>query len=252
MPISGEIYYWGERAKHVLEDPGVYAFYDKDRKLIYIGESENLRKTFTQCLETTFSQDSCKKATVYYRREFTPNQQQRMKELLEEYQEKHNKLPECNGPFEPDKDALSEMGFHFYKNIGEPIHQIALNIQDFKEKLPQIPVSSLEFHHARGDFAKWISEALKDSQLAEKIQKIDQTGEALRVALLVAFGHSNQAQCPTCEVQTIPAKTWKMAGRPDRAGERMQLTIGYYKCHNCSKTFRHVLAKEKIKASITA
>jgi transposase-like protein len=175
-----------------------------------------------------------------------------MKELLEEYREEHGKLPECNGPFESKKEVLSEVEFHFYIGIDDPLHQMAINIQDFKEKISQVPIASLEFHQTRGDFAKWIKEGLKDSQLAEIIQKIDRIGEALRIALLVALGNSNQAQCPTCQVETIPVKTWKMAGRPDKAGERLQLTIGYYKCHNCNKTFRHVLAKEKIKANIIA
>jgi hypothetical protein len=39
-----------------------------------------------------------------------------------------------------------------------------------------------------------------------------------------------------------------MAGRPSRAGERLQLTIALYKCEDCNKTFRKVIKKEKIKA----
>lgn len=54
------------------------------------------------------------------------------------------------------------------------------------------------------------------------------------------------AKCPKCgsEVAT-PKKTWKMAGRPDKAGKRMQLEIGLYGCPN-GHVFREVLSKKKI------
>ncbi len=55
----------------------------------------------------------------------------------------------------------------------------------------------------------------------------------------------NMAKCPDCgkEVKTAK-KTWKMAGKPDKAGKRTQLTIGLFEC--CGKTFRQVLEKKKI------
>ena len=55
------------------------------------------------------------------------------------------------------------------------------------------------------------------------------------------------AKCPKCgtEVST-PKKTWKMAGRPDKAGKRMQLEIGLYECPKCGNVFREVLSKKKI------
>jgi hypothetical protein len=53
------------------------------------------------------------------------------------------------------------------------------------------------------------------------------------------------AKCPKCGKEvTTPKKTWKMAGRPDKQGKRMQLTIGLYEC--CGKSFRKVLDKKKI------
>ena len=55
----------------------------------------------------------------------------------------------------------------------------------------------------------------------------------------------NMAKCPDCgkEVKTAK-KSWKMAGKPDKAGKRTQLTIGLFEC--CGKTFRTVLDKKKI------
>ena len=53
------------------------------------------------------------------------------------------------------------------------------------------------------------------------------------------------AKCPKCGKDVKNAKkTWKMAGKPDKKGERTQLTIGLYEC--CGKSFRNVLDKKKI------
>ncbi len=54
-------------------------------------------------------------------------------------------------------------------------------------------------------------------------------------------------KCPKCGTEVSkPKKTWKMAGRPDKAGKRMQLEIGLYQCPKCGATFREVLSKKKI------
>ena len=71
MTISGDMYKWGEKAKNVPELTGVYAFYNEDKVLIYIGESSNLKERFTHYLDTNFSQNPCKRATKHYKREFT-------------------------------------------------------------------------------------------------------------------------------------------------------------------------------------
>ena len=73
-------------------------------------------------------------------------------------------------------------------------------------------------------------------------------GEPLRLELLNALGNPEVAECPKCEAVSTPIKTWQMAGRPSKAGERLQLTIALYKCEDCDKTFRKVIKKEKIKA----
>ena len=250
MPISGEMYVWGDMAKGIPEEPGVYALYNEAKALIYIGASTNLREEFTNYLETNFSNDRRKRETKYYKREFTSKQEDRMKELQEEYRQKHGKFPNCNLPTEPPKkEVASEWGFYFYEDIGKPLYEVALNPQDLMEKIRKVSATSLEFHQRRGDFAKWIRDVFKDIQLAEAIEKIDRTGEDLRRELLNSFGSSDKAACPRCGVETSPVKTWKMAGRPSKTGERLQLTLGYYKCLQCNKSFRSVIAKEKIKAT---
>lgn len=250
MLISGEMYVWGDRAKHVPEGPGIYALYNEAKVLIYIGESTNLREKFTHYLETNFSDDPRKRETRYYKREFSSKQEDRMKELLEEYRQKHGGLPKCNLPPEPlKKEVAREWGFYFYEDIGKPLYEVAFNPQDLKEKIRKVPVSSLEFHQKRGDFARWIRDVFKDLQLAEAIKKIDKTGEDLRRELLNSLSNLEKAACPRCGIETSPVKTWKMAGKPSKMGKRLQLTIGYYKCPKCNKAFRGVITKEEIKAT---
>ena len=248
MPVSGEMYVWGDRAKHIPEGSGVYALFNEAKVSIYIGESVSLRERFTRYLETNFSSDPRKRNTKYYKREFTSSRKDRVKELLDEYRQKHGKLPRCNLPPEPPKkEVASEWGFYFYEDIGKPIFEAAFNPKDFKEKIRKVPIASIEFHQKRGDFARWFRNVFKDVQLAEAIEKIDETGEDLRRALLNSLNSPEKAACPRCGIETSPVKTWKMAGRPNKKGERLQLTIGHYKCLKCNKVFRRAIAKQRIK-----
>ena len=250
MPISGKMYVWGNRAKNVSKGPGVYALYNADKVLIYIGVDISLREKFTHYLETNFSKAPRKRETRYYRRELTSKREDRMKELLDEYRQKHGKFPKLNlPPGPPEKEVASERAFCFYEDTGKPLNEVAFNPQDLREKIRKVPVSSLEFHQKRGDFSRWIRNVSKNVQFAEAIKKIDKNGEDLRRELLNSLNSSDKAACPRCGIETNPVKTWKMAGRPSKTGERLQLTIGHYKCLKCNKTFRKVIAKEKIKAS---
>ena len=147
-----------------------------------------------------------------------------------------------------------EKGFHFHEGIGKPLNQVARSFQDFLEKLKTVPIASIEFHQNRGDVSNWIRDVLLNTQVAEAIEKIKGTGEAVRRQLIETMTGkpigpelAKLAECPNCGTGVSPVKTWKMAGRPDRKGERLQLTIAYYKCPNCDKKFREVIAKEKIR-----
>lgn len=255
MPISGRTYFWGEKAKNAPEEPGVYALYDKNSLLIYIGMGSNLRKEFTDCLETGLSKDPCKAEAKYYKREITSKQEERMKELLEEFKQENGEYPKCNltSAQPTEKKTLSNTeGFYFYTGIGRFLGEVASDLEDFKEKISKIPVASLDFHQERGDFTHWIQDVIKDQELAEAIQALDKSGEDLRKELLssltVHTDTPDKADCPSCGVAVDPTKTWKMAGRPSKKGERLQLTIAYYKCSNCSKPFRRVISKERIEA----
>lgn len=248
MPIQGKLYLWGERARGVPEEIGVYAFYDKNRVMIYLGGSCNLRETFTRYLETNFSDDPRKRETVYYRRISTPNWEETVKNLLDEYKKDCGVIPKLNVPLKQGEKVTPEWGFYFYEAFNKPLFEAAFNLEELKKKVVKVPVSSLEFHQNRGDFARWIRDVFKETQLAERIANITSVGEALRLELLNALGNPEVAECPECETLSKPDKTWQMAGRPSKSGERLQLTIALYRCENCDKTFRKVIKKEKIKA----
>ena len=248
MPISGKMFVWGERAKHVPEEAGVYTLYNEGRVLIYVGGGANVREIFGSHLGTDFSEDPRKSETRYYKREPAPDWEGRTKELVDEYSLEHGELPKLNIPPElPKKEVASEWGFYFYEDVGKPLFEAAFNLEDFWEKMRKVPVSSLEFHQKRGDFAKWIRDVFNETQLADRIEKIHNTGEDLRRELLNSLCNSRIAECPKCGAQTNPLKTWRMAGKPSKTGEKLQLTIALYKCNNCKKTFRKVVKKEKIK-----
>jgi uncharacterized protein (UPF0212 family) len=55
------------------------------------------------------------------------------------------------------------------------------------------------------------------------------------------------AKCPKCGTDVAtPKKKWTMAGRPDKAGKKVELTIGLFDCPKCKKPFRVALSKRKI------
>jgi len=248
MSISGKLYVWEECAKYAPDEPGIYAFYNEDRVLIYLGGSANLRKTFTHYFETNFSDDSHKRETKYYKRLPIQNWKERAKELLYEYKQKHGSLPKLNIHLEPpEKKVVHEMGFYFYDNVDKSLSEAAFSLKGFQEKIGKVPVSSLEFHQKRGDFARWIRDVFEETHLADRIDKIHKTGEDLRRELLNSLRNPEIAECPECRVMVNPLKKWKMTGNPSKTGEKLQLTIGLYKCNNCNKTFRKVVKKEKIK-----
>jgi len=147
------------------------------------------------------------------------------------------------------REVGPEKAFHFYAAIGKPTGQMALSLEDFAKKVRIISVASLEFHQVRGDFANWIRDIFNELSLAEKIEKIEEKGESLRRRIIETLERPEQhhvVTCPSCGKELKAQKMWKMAGRPDKEGRRLQLTIGHYRCPECERSFRQVLAKEVI------
>ena len=175
-----------------------------------------------------------------------------------ETQNLRNTLKRLNEKMEV-KEGIKPMGeFNFYENFDKPINQTAHNLQEFLEKLKTIPVASIDFHQKRGDFSKWIRGTLKDDQLAGAIEKVAERGEELRRRLIetvtekIAGPKEAKAlvRCPQCGGEANPIKTWTMTGKPSKAGERMQLTLGNFECSKCNKRFRYIIEKKRIKTIV--
>ena len=48
---------WLESAKFVKSISGIYVFYNRNKEPIFVGETENLEKTFTKFLDTDFDEN---------------------------------------------------------------------------------------------------------------------------------------------------------------------------------------------------
>ena len=52
--------------------------------------------------------------------------------------------------------------------------------------------------------------------------------------------------CPRCGTNANnQIKTWSMVDRPNKTGEQIKLTVGFFMCHECEKRFMNVIEKEK-------
>ena len=65
-----------------------------------------------------------------------------------------------------------ESGFQFYTAIGNYTGITATNLTEFATQLQKIPMESITFHFQRKDFQQWIKNTIKDTELAEQMNKI--------------------------------------------------------------------------------
>jgi hydroxymethylpyrimidine pyrophosphatase-like HAD family hydrolase/CheY-like chemotaxis protein len=82
--------------------------------------------------------------------------------------------------------------FYFSTSDGRSLGGSAANLWEFREMLGSIPLDSLLYHHNRGDFERWMSEVLGDSELARQMRKLegrDLDGDTLRQTLLELVIH---------------------------------------------------------------
>jgi len=83
------------------------------------------------------------------------------------------------------------------------------------------------------------------SLLCDLVSKGKITMKIIKSRMYFSAGEHG-TKCPTCETEIFePKKTWKMTGRPDKKGKRLQLHIGLFECPKHG-TFRTVLNKQKI------
>lgn len=87
---------WLESAKFVKPVSGIYVLYNRSKQPIFVGQTDNLEKTFTELFDTDFNENECMKKTAFYQRVFTDNQKEEQVQLIEKIKNETGKYPACN------------------------------------------------------------------------------------------------------------------------------------------------------------
>jgi len=66
-----------------------------------------------------------------------------------------------------------EKAFFFYEEIGKPAGDFATSLTDLCSKINTVTSASLSFHLKRGDFENWTKGAMGDSELSNRIAKLN-------------------------------------------------------------------------------
>jgi hypothetical protein len=80
--------------------------------------------------------------------------------------------------------------FHFYEEMDKPLDISASSLVEFYIAIKQVCSESIDFHTNRGDFERWLSDALNDKELADDVAALKAKGfqgEKLRKLLLKAI-----------------------------------------------------------------
>ncbi len=92
------------------------------------------------------------------------------------------------------------------------------------------------------DFSTFLHHLVEKGKIRMKI---------VRGRMYIMAAGEGAAKCPKCGAEiAAPKKTWKMAGRPNKKGERLQLHIGLFECPKHGN-FRKALSKQKISTQQT-
>jgi len=108
-------------------------------------------------------------------------------------------------------------------------------------------LAHFQLDFSNSDLAQMSAFAIADlsAMLHDLVTKGKITMKIVKGQTYFVAGQQN-SKCPKCEKEIAkPKKVWKMAGRPDKEGTRLQLNIGLFECPKHG-TFRTVLSKQKI------
>jgi len=99
------------------------------------------------------------------------------------------------------------------------------------------PITSKISTFSIGDFIALLHDLVRKGKVGMKV---------VNNRMYFMVNSNKVANCPKCKMKiAAPRKTWKMAGRPDKTGKRLELHIGLYDCPKHG-AFRSVLDKKKI------
>ena len=138
------------------------------------------------------------------------------------------------------------------KSLSKLEEDIVLFLNERGEKAftSQEIMGGIEHFHVdftNSDIAQMSAFAIADlsAMLYDLVTKGKITMKIVKGQMYFLAGQQN-SKCPKCEREIAePKKMWKMAGRPDKEGKRLQLNIGLFECPKHG-IFRAVLNKQKI------
>lgn len=70
------------------------------------------------------------------------------------------------------KNVKPDKAFYFRSSSGALMGEEATSLDEFANKIKEIDFESFKSHFLRGDFERWIAEAIGDLELAEQITKL--------------------------------------------------------------------------------
>ena len=88
------------------------------------------------------------------------------------------------------QDMGADKSFQFFIDLEKPLGFNAQSLDEFYRLIKQVCSDSVEFHFYRGDFEKWVSDVLLDSELSQTIGSLKTAelhGQELREAILEAI-----------------------------------------------------------------
>ena len=80
-----------------------------------------------------------------------------------------------------------ESSFTFFQEFARPSQQTVYSLDEFRSTLKTVDLKSIQLHVERGDFERWIRQAVGDDKLAGKIANLSGRrllGEKLRKRIL--------------------------------------------------------------------
>ena len=79
-----------------------------------------------------------------------------------------------------------EKGFHFFMTDGHYTGETALSLCGFLKDLRNVDAQSIRYHFERGDFQKWIRITLGDTELSDRLDKVDKKMPPESLATILA------------------------------------------------------------------
>jgi alpha-amylase len=99
--------------------------------------------------------------------------------VLADYESRNIRVMKNRKSAKTLRTLAPELAFHF-AGLSGFIGHTAYNLDQFEELLYIVPNDSIQFHQARGDFSRWITDILEDPHLAENIAGLSERHDLIK------------------------------------------------------------------------